>query len=203
MTWTEASSKDVATKISGGSSFFNSDVFTPSPFMQTIDHIMDSAGANTVGGFRLGKTTVSASTTNYSYRSAQNNDADLTDRYDKDRIQAGLDGGDNFTVSYFCNIAGEEKLSISTSVERQGSAPSYPPHAMKCVGKYRGDQSSQFDIYQKTAIGYAGGNRDIDVGSNLTVFKDVIAEGLIDGTIFYETDTNKSYVLSSNTWTEL
>ena len=74
---------------------------------------------------------------------------------------------------------------------------------MKCVGKYRGDQSSQFDIYQKTAIGYAGGTRDIDVGSNLTVFKDVTAEGLTDGTIFHETDTNKSYVLSNNIWTEL
>ena len=202
MTWTEASSKDVATKISGGNSFFNSDVFTPSPFMQTIDHIMDSAAANTVGGFRLGKTTVDTST-KYSYRSAQNNDADLTDRNDKDRIQAGLDGGDQLAVSYFCNIAGEEKLAITTITSRSGAAVSYPPQAMKCVGKYMGNQSSQFDIYQKTAIGYAGGNRDIDVGSNLTVFKDVTAEGLTDGTVFYEKDTNKSYILYNSIWSEL
>ena len=200
MTWTEASSKDVATKITGG--FFNSDVFTPSPFMQTIDHIMDSAQANTVGGFRLGKTTVDTSTS-YSYRSAQNDGADLTDRNDKYNIQAGLDGGDQLAVSYFCNIAGEEKLAITTITSRSGAAASYAPQAMKCVGKYMGNQSSQFDIYQKTAIGYAGGNRDIDVGSNLTVFKDVTAEGLTDGTVFYEKDTNKEYIIYNGAWSEL
>ena len=47
---------------------------------------------------------------------------------------------------------------------------------------YVGSTASPYSVYQ--------------YGSLTTV-------DMVDGSIFYETDTNKSYVLSSNVWTEL
>jgi hypothetical protein len=49
----------------------------------------------------------------------------------------------------------------------------------------------------RTAGGSSFVQTAVEVKANLVNPK------VIDGSIFYETDTNKSYVLSSNTWTEL
>ena len=177
-------------------------VFTPSKNITALSTSFDTASHNTLGGFRLGKTTIDPNS-NYAYRSRQNFSGSENPQNTQNRIQAGIDGGDQFTVTYLSNVSTEEKLSISHTVSRSGAGAGYAPQSMECVGKWV--NSNQFDIYQQYSGHSGGGIRQIASGSNLSVLgSDGVEElNVQDGAVYYETDTNKAYVLYNNSWTEI
>ena len=175
-------------------------VFTPSKNIIAISNSLDTPSANTLGGFRLGKTSIDTND-NYAYRSSQNFGSE-NPQDTENRIQAGIDGGDQLTISYLCNVDGKEKLSISQTASRSG-AGNNAPQSMECVGKWV--NNDQFDIYQQYSGHSGGGTRHIASGSNLSVLGSDGTEELNvqDGAIYYDTDLNKEYVLYNNAWTEL
>ena len=177
-------------------------VFTPSKNMMALSTSFDTPSSNTLGGFRLGKTSIDTGN-NYAYRSRQNFAGSENPQHTQNRIQAGIDGGDQFTISYLYNISNEEKLSISHTAS-DGGAGNNAPQSMECVGKWV--DNDQFDIYQQYSGHSGGGTRHIASGSNLTVLgSDGTPEGVKvqDGAVYYETDTNKEFLLYNDVWTEL
>ena len=197
MAWTKLDEETCSSTVT----VLTTSVFTPSKNIMAISHTFDTASANTLGGFRLGKTSIDPND-NYAYRSNQNFGSD-NPQHTQNRIQAGIDGGDQLTVTYLYNISTEEKLSISNTVSRSGATAGYAPQSMECVGKWV--NSNQADIYQQYSGHIGGGTRHIGSDSNLSILGSDGVESMTvqDGAIFHETDTNKSYVLYNGSWTEL
>ena len=110
-----------------------------------------------------------------------------------------FNANDQFDVGHIANITNEEKLMIGWHVAENATGAGTAPNRSQFAGKFV--QSSQFT--QITNVNDQGG--DFAISSNLTILGSDGVESVIvqDGAIFYETDTNKSYVLSNNTWTEL
>ena len=94
------------------------------------------------------------------------------------------------------NFTGEDKIGIGFCVQAGSAGASNLPTRCFMVGKFV--NSSQIDQIRNVS-----GN--LQSGTNLTVLgSDGVEElNVQDGAIFYETDTNKSYVLYNNAWTEL
>ena len=198
MAWTKLDEETCSSTVT----VLTTSVFTPSKNIMAISTSFDTPASNTLGGFRLGKTTIDPNS-NYAYRSRQNFSGSENPQNTQNRIQAGIDGGDQFTVTYLSNVSTEEKLSISHTVSDGGATAVNAPQSMECVGKWV--NSNQFDIYQQYSGHSGGGTREIASGSNLSVLgSDGVEElNVQDGAIFYETDNNKSYVLYNGSWTEL
>ena len=102
---------------------------------------------------------------------------------------------DKFYVSYICNISTEEKLFIGYLVDSNGTGNTNPNRTVN-FGKLA-YTTNQIDQIKNQSS-------NLQNGTNLTALgSDGVLQVVQDGAIFHETDTNKSYVLSSNTWTEL
>ena len=112
---------------------------------------------------------------------------------------------DKFSVSYLCSISGEEKLQILNYLDYGTAGAGTAPNRLEFVFKFvpspdaditridmNNTQSGSFDTSSNISV----------LGSDLTPAS-TVATKVQDGAVFYETDTNKSYVLSSNVWTEL
>ena len=110
-----------------------------------------------------------------------------------------FNANDQFDVGYICNITGEEKLMIGWHVAENATGAGTAPNRSEFVAKFV--QSSQFTRITNTND--QGG--DFDTSSNLTILGSDGVESMAvqDGVVYYETDTNKSYVLNGSTWTEL
>ena len=204
----------VTTKMAWGKSFsgtttepyshdITSTVFTPSVFNSSLHHLITSGYWNVAGTIAVGKTAIDRSA-NYSQRYMFNGTGERTD-VSVTTMELGYDGWEQFMVSYSCNIAQEEKLFIGFVIEGQLEGAGYDPKRKDGVGKWA-NTSDQFDIYATPKKSNA---RQFTTPSNMTVLGSdltpVVASSatISDGAVFYETDTNKSYVLSSNIWTEL
>ena len=111
---------------------------------------------------------------------------------------------DGFTVMYGVNIDSEEKLVIGFFAQEYGSGAATAPARCEMVGKVdtttNSGQYTRIDAIQGSTGGWLS-------GSNLSALTGDETETvtLQDGTIFEETDTNKSYIWSSSsqTWTQL
>ena len=104
-----------------------------------------------------------------------------------------------FTVGYVVNVAGEEALAISHGVDTYTAGAGNAPTRMEAVGKWATTTAiNRIDIFNPTS-------EDFQIGSNSSILGSDGVESMTvqDGTIFYETDNNKSYVLNGSTWTEL
>ena len=108
---------------------------------------------------------------------------------------------DRFTVWYWCNISGEEKLGIGFMVNRNTAGAANPPPRGEIVSKFDTTAGQFSEVDYDTSTGTMG------IGSNLTALTGDETETvtLQDGTIFEETDTNKAYIWNSSTetWTQL
>jgi hypothetical protein len=149
-------------------------------------------------------TTDNNGSTDYAWRRSANGGTDITTNINKQYIDinSGNNGAkDCLGIIYGVNIDGEEKLFMSFQCETTAGA-SNPPSRNENVSKVdvttNTGQYTRIDI-NNTLTG------DYLTSSNLSVIgSDGVASMTVqDGAIFYETDTNKSYVLSSNIWTEL
>ena len=115
----------------------------------------------------------------------------------------GGDAADSFHVYYFCNISGQEKLMLGNKVDGSTAGAGTAPERREQYGK--STQTAQFTRIDNTNVG--AGSYLIDsnlsaLGSDITPAAGTSAT-ISDGAIFYETDTNKAYVLYNGSWTEL
>ncbi len=108
---------------------------------------------------------------------------------------------DEFLIGYVVNKSGEEKLLMTHTVASNTSGATNAPARLELVGKFV--PSPDADITRVDEINTHTG--DLEADSNLTVIGSdgVESLGVQDGAIYYETDTNKEFLLSNNTWTEL
>ena len=107
----------------------------------------------------------------------------------------------SFTKMDILNVNGEEKLGIVHSVLQgavgAGNAPNRIEIVFKAVPSSLTTDITRFDVNNTRDGSY-------DVGSNISALgSDGDLYVVQDGAIFYETDTNKSYVLYNGSWTEL
>ena len=111
---------------------------------------------------------------------------------------------DSFWIAYFFNIASEEKLGIGYLNGRNSTGAGNAPNRGETVYKWANtsDVISQVNFFNDSTGDYESGTNATVLGSDLTP---TAASGVTvsDGVIFYETDTNKEYVLYNNTWTEI
>ena len=116
----------------------------------------------------------------------------------------GGEDADKFSITYACDVAGEEKLFIGFGVSRKdaGSGSGGLVTNNEIVWKYETTSARVTSVKDDTSA--QTGTYAVD--SNLSVLGSEITpqnSTVTDGAIFYETDTNKEYVLYNNTWTEL
>ena len=104
---------------------------------------------------------------------------------------------DRFTVWYWCNVAGEEKLGIGHMVNRNTAGAGNPPPRAQMVSKYTTTSGQFTEVDYVTSTGTQGTDSNLTVlGSELTPAN----LNLPDGTLFVEKDTANRYWLSSGTW---
>ena len=111
---------------------------------------------------------------------------------------------DDFVVGYFINIATEEKLIMQNVVESNTAGAGNAPYRGEQVAKWA-NTSNAADIMGMVNLStgdYTSDDNLSALGSDLTP---AVASSVTisDGAIFYETDTNKAYVIYNGSWTEL
>jgi hypothetical protein len=113
-----------------------------------------------------------------------------------------LGDGDHFSVCYACNISGEEKLGIAFNMNQITAGAGTAPQRNESVHKFV--PSPDADITRLDSTNTQAGV-DYAISSNLSALGSDGVESLNvqDGAVYYETDTNKEYVLYNNAWTEL
>ena len=128
----------------------------------------------------------------------------LTSSNDFENTTGGFTNGLTFHVQYLINISAEEKLLISHSNEVETTGAGTAPRRREYVGKWinTSDVISRYDVVNSGSGDFASDSNSTVIGSNVTTAaaQDVT---VTDGAIFYETDTNKEYILYNNTWTEI
>ena len=143
----------------------------------------------------------------YAYRISYSGGADGTPSVSQPKFleSTGNDVGQEFHIMYSCWVSGEEKLVIDFGVESNTSSASTIPTRSEFAGKYvpssLTDTCDRIDGVASTSTLAISSNLSA-LGSDLTP---AVASSVTisDGAIFYETDTNKSYVLYNGSWTEL
>ena len=163
-----------------------------------------TAGRTTSYNYRFLTTFDNNGATDYAWRRSVNGggEAPFGNQASIDFDDGMEDAADKFCVIYGCNIDGEEKLFISHLVQdglSTGAATA--PVRQELVGKV--DVTTNTGQYTRIDVNndLAG---DYDTSSNLSALgSDGDLYVVQDGAIFYETDTNKSYVLYNGSWTEL
>jgi hypothetical protein len=110
--------------------------------------------------------------------------------------------GDSFAIGYVANIPTQQKLVINFIAGSSATGAGTAPTKYQQYWKWNNTADSITRI--DTTDTLAG---SMDTGTNLTVLNgDTTEEATLqDGTIFEETDTNKSYIwnATSQTWTQL
>ena len=113
-------------------------------------------------------------------------------------------GGDLFNISYIVNLETEEKLVIGSSNIASGTGAGTVPKRNKYVAKFANtsDKITSIENFDPSKTVYTSDSNASALGSEMTpaAAQDVT---ITDGAIYYETDTNKEYVLYNNTWTEV
>ena len=110
---------------------------------------------------------------------------------------------DTFMIGHVCAISGEEKLFMGWISFSTASGASVTSRA-ELTGKSTNTTTlDQLSIVNVTAGSDMASTTNLSVlGSDITPVAGTSAT-ISDGAVFYETDTNKSYVLNGSTWTEL
>ena len=137
---------------------------------------------------------------NYARRRSEDGGSDTTDVSQTlipfDRSPTDL----VFAISYMANIATEEKLVMTFLITNNTNGAGNIPKRAETIWKWSNtsDSITRIDL-NNTDTG------DFAVDSNITALGSDGVESMSaqDGAVYYETDTNKSYVLYNDTWSEL
>ena len=153
---------------------------------------------------RLGYTSIDTGS-NYATRYSTNGGADSTETSQASIYQMNSGAGVHgmFDVGYIINISGQEKLMIIHVMWAGSSGAGNAPERNEIVGKWV-NTTNQFNHVQTVNVN-AG---DFDTGSNISALGTTGNEVLYkiqNGTVFEETDTNKSFIFNSSTstWTQI
>ena len=141
-------------------------------------------------------------TQKYSLRQSANGGADGSGSVGQTSIDVGIGGYDDdlFHVGYFANLSGEQKYFSGKLCHSQGTGQR---EIMREIVGAKWDNTNQANRIQYRES-HSGTDTHITSDSNLSVIgSDLDIFVVQDGAIFYETDTNKSYVLYNGSWTEL
>ena len=192
MVWAKAGS----TTLSGTSDVIDVTSLSNNKFITLLHHGLYSGDSN--GTFNFNNDTGSnyAFQSNYAgsgnYASINQTKFSYNDSSTHDSI---------FVVPYILNIAGEEKLIIADQATIGATGAGNAPNRAEQVGKWVNTSDAITSI--KHTQSSSGG--DYISGSNVSALgSDGVASlNVQDGAVYYETDTNKSYVLYNNTWSEL
>ena len=171
---------------------------TTNTFNQILNHaIPDSNNTQTrysVNGVDTGS--------KYSYKNTKLGQYNSTG-VDQNNVLYDMGGedSDKFSITYACDVAGEEKLAIGFGISRKDAGEENAPARNEIVWKYETTSARVTSVKDDTSAQtgtYA-------VNSNVTVIGSDGTEALNvqDGAIYYDTDLNKEYVLYNNAWTEL
>ena len=178
----------------------DSPTYTGNELQQIFYHDFQGTGGN----MESLKFNDSGSATVYAFRGSRNGGTFTSDADgDNQTVIQTNDSAFNtsFAVMYICNVSGENKLVIG--YEYDGNDTSGAPYTNRhtFVGKFAPSTDAPIT---KIALDSVDGNRTYVVDSNITILgSDVDIFVVQDGAIFYETDTNKSYVLYNGSWTEV
>lgn len=192
MAWTKVGSTTVG---SGGSDDMDLTSITLDTFNEVLIHkIGNSTDAKLILTFN------DTGGTNYSYRYRVND----TEYNSNNQPSASIHYSrqyDDFTYGGFAKISGGVLFAIVAFVDPQrssgvGSIPKRCPMVIKYAQTADITRTDLNSSYTTTA--YAENSNYSLIGSDGTE-----ETKLQDGAIFYETDTNKEFLLSNNIWTEL
>ena len=158
------------------------------------------------GGTQIGLIHLQGDTgNNYSNRENNNGGSDVPNINDPQLQLAGYgaDSNSNFAIVYCVNISGQEKLAIGFTLSANTAGAGYIPNRREWVGKWV-TTAGQFTQIDANNVGTG----DFAIGSNLSALGttgDEVLYTIQNGTIFEETDTNKSYIFNSSTstWTQI
>ena len=141
--------------------------------------------------------------TKYTVRESTNGAGDVTTTSQTFIDTQYQQGYDDFTFMYTCWISGEEKLIIHQYVQGGAIGAGNVPSRRESVAKYV--PASLTDTCDRIDCNNASGTGDYAAGSNISALGSEGVESMTvqDGAVFHETDTNKSFVLYNNAWTEL
>ena len=191
MAWGKAGS----TTTTGNVANIDVNSMTASNFSQILYHVIGNGGtANTE--FRVS----SDSGTNYASRESGNGGADGIHTSDTGLPQNQFGANTEFVVSYMCNISGEEKLFLKSTIDQGTAGAGNLVYRRELAGKHVTTAGQITDVEY-----YDSSGTSIATDSNLSVLGSDGVESLNvqDGAVYYDTDLNKSYVLYNNAWTEL
>jgi hypothetical protein len=143
------------------------------------------------------------SNTDYARRRSNDGASDSTDTSQSQIEYYGGVANDRFEVFYSCNVSGQEKLGIHFLVTQNatgaGSAPARAEAVSKCDTTTNSGQYTRIDCFEDVSGQYDTGSNISGLGSDITPS----SLAVVDGTVFYDTDLNKEYVLYNGAWTEL
>ena len=192
MAWVKAGS----TTLDGTNDVIDVTSLSNNKFITLLNHGLYSGDAN--GTFNFNNDTGS----NYAQRQSYAGGSDGTPETSQTKFSYNDSSTHDsiFAVSDIVNIAGEEKLFI-THYGTVTSTGANAPFRAEQVGKWANTSDAITSI--KHTQSSSGG--DYLSGSNVSVLGSDGVESLNvqDGAVYYETDTNKEYVLYDNTWSEV
>jgi len=195
MAWTKAGS----TTLTNANTNLSVTGTSTNIFYQSMNHVFATSGNVAMATSYNGDT----ATTSNRYAMRKNNNGTEDPLTSRDEIY--LTGGDTeiFGIVYHVFVSGEEKLMIGHACGKGTATSGYPPNKNEGAGKYV--PTDLTDTMSSMNIEAQNSSNTYTSDSNLSVLGSDGVESMTvqDGSIFYETDTNKSYVLSSNVWTEL
>jgi len=138
--------------------------------------------------------------TKHAGRTSKNGASDATQTSRQDWVSnATENASDQFQVAYICDISGEETLGMSFCCDESAGGAGTAPERRENVGKHTDTtQFTRIDMISSITNNY-------DTSSNISALGSDGVESMKvqDGAVYYETDTNKSYVLYDSTWSEL
>ena len=188
MVWAKAGS----TTLGSAGDTINVSGFTASKFNTYLTHAIDN-------GSNIGTTLTldGVGGTSYALRYSENGSEGTRLNDSAWVLRVGVQ--DQLDIGCIVNVTGQEKLMIGWHITRGGAGAGSSPNRSQFAGKFV--QNAQFT--QITNTNDQSG--DFDTSSNLTILGSDGVESMKvqDGAVFYETDTNKSYVLYNDIWSEL
>ena len=195
MVWAKNGTPDTLTGTGGVLAITD---ITSTVFNTVLVHAILGSGVDFASGTRVG-TTSADSGANYTERSRENGVAyQGVNRTYYYHLYNGYP--QQFTIHYAVNIAGQEKLFITDTVQAPSTGASSIPDRTESVGKWV-TTSGQWDVFHSGS--YGSGSFLEDTNMSALGSDGVVSMTVQDGAVYYETDTNKAYVLYNNSWTEL
>ena len=187
---------------SGSGNFTSVSIPTPTDFNMLMYHkTVNANGSNLM--LRVGNAGSLVESGTYAKRFSFNGANDVSNQVNWGHIieHENSNTGDSFLVCYFTNISGEEKLAIGFGAETN-TAGANAPDRSENVGKWATATGTMNVIGEQ--VTYSSNASKVTKDTNLTVLgSDAGNVDVQDGAVFYETDTNKSYILYNNSWSEL